>query len=35
VANEEQIMSALSDRERDQLTRLTRKLLAHLAGSPR
>jgi DNA-binding MarR family transcriptional regulator len=32
VANEERIMSALSDREREQLTRLTRKLLAQLAG---
>ena len=30
VANEEQMMSGLSVRERAQLTRLTRKLLAHL-----
>jgi DNA-binding MarR family transcriptional regulator len=30
VANEEQMLSALSQREREQLTRLTRKLLAHL-----
>jgi DNA-binding MarR family transcriptional regulator len=30
VANEEQMLSALSEREREQLTRLTRKLLAHL-----
>jgi len=32
VANEEQMMSALSGREREQLDRLTRKLLAHLVG---
>jgi DNA-binding MarR family transcriptional regulator len=30
VANEERMLSALSERERSQLTRLTRKLLAHL-----
>jgi DNA-binding MarR family transcriptional regulator len=32
VANEEQMMSALSGREREQLARLTRKLLAHLVA---
>jgi DNA-binding MarR family transcriptional regulator len=30
VANEERMLSALSRREREQLTRLARKLLAHL-----
>jgi DNA-binding MarR family transcriptional regulator len=30
VANEEQMLSGLSAREREQLTRLTRKLLVHL-----
>jgi DNA-binding MarR family transcriptional regulator len=33
VANEERMLSALSARERQQLTRLTRKLLTHLADS--
>jgi DNA-binding MarR family transcriptional regulator len=32
LENEEQILAALSRRERDQLTRLLRKLLAHLDG---
>jgi DNA-binding MarR family transcriptional regulator len=32
VENEAQMLSTLSDREREQLTRLTRKLLTHLAG---
>jgi DNA-binding MarR family transcriptional regulator len=31
VANEQQMLSALGDREQDQLDRLLRKLLAHLA----
>ena len=32
VANEEQMLSALSDREREQLQRLARKLLHHLSA---
>jgi DNA-binding MarR family transcriptional regulator len=32
VANEQQMLSGLSEREREQLTRLTRKLLAHLTS---
>ena len=31
VANEQRMLSALSEREREQLTRILRKLLAHLA----
>ena len=33
VENEREMLSALSDREREQLTRITRKLLAHLDES--
>ena len=33
VQNEREMLSALSDREREQLTRITRKLLAHLGES--
>jgi DNA-binding MarR family transcriptional regulator len=33
VENEREMLSALSEREREQLTRLTRKLLAHLSES--
>jgi DNA-binding MarR family transcriptional regulator len=34
VANEQHILAPLSERERDQLARLTRKLLAHLEAGP-
>ena len=34
VANEQQMLSGLGDREQAQLDRLLRKLLAHLAGPP-
>ena len=33
VENEREMLSALNDREREQLTRITRKLLAHLGES--
>ena len=33
VENEREMLSVLSDREREQLTRITRKLLAHLGES--
>jgi DNA-binding MarR family transcriptional regulator len=33
VENEREMLSALTDREREQLTRTLRKLLAHLGGS--
>lgn len=34
VAGEQEMLSSLSARERDQLVRLTRKLLAHLSSPP-
>jgi hypothetical protein len=33
VESEREMLSALNDREREQLTRITRKLLAHLDES--